>query len=331
MPDNPLARRSITVTAVVALFVALTILSPLLVLFAAIHDLTRRLTRRRPAMALRLAAFLWVYLLGEVWAVTALAVTAPLPPGVKMDATFRLQDKWAGWNLAALRRLFSVEFRVDGQECLLPGPIVVLSRHASIVDTLLPARFVARAAGLRLRYVLKKELLADPALDIAGNRLRNAFIDRASRDVSERNAIEALAADLGLDDGIVIYPEGTRFTAAKLDRSKSRAARDSGPRASAALGFRRVLPPKPGGTLTILETTRADVVVLAHTGLEGLATIKEIWRGDLVGSRVAIGLWRVPHEEIPSPRSDRIDWLYRLWAEVDEWVGSATSSTRAHR
>lgn len=331
MPDNPLARRSITVTAVVTLFIAVSILSPVLGFFAAIHDLARRLTSRRPAMALRLAAFLWVYLLGEIWALTALAVTSPLPRGFKIDATFHLQDKWAGWNLAALRRLFSIEFRVDGQECLLPGPIVVLSRHASIVDTLLPARFVARAAGLRLRYVLKRELLADPALDIAGNRLPNVFIDRASREVSERKAIEALATDLGPDDGILIYPEGTRFSTEKLDRSKRRAARDSGPGASVALGFRRVLPPKPGGTLAILETARADVVVLAHTGLEGLATVKEIWRGDLVGSRVAIGLWRVPHAEIPSSRNDRIDWLYQLWAEVDEWVGSAAPSPRAQR
>jgi len=54
MPDNPIARRSITVTATVEAFVVLSVLSPLLVFFAAIHDLTRRLTRRRPAMGLRL-------------------------------------------------------------------------------------------------------------------------------------------------------------------------------------------------------------------------------------------------------------------------------------
>jgi 1-acyl-sn-glycerol-3-phosphate acyltransferase len=321
MPESPLVRRLITVPSVVIGFALLTALAPVLIPLAAVVDLARRTTAGRPAMALRSLAFLWIYLLGEFWALASLGVTAPLPARPRSELTYRLQDKWAGWNLLAMRHLFSVGFEVSGQAAVLPGPIVLLSRHASIVDTLVPARFVARPSGLRLRYVLKKELLVDPALDIAGNRLPNVFVDRAARDLAERAAIEALAASMGPGDGILIYPEGTRFSAEKLARAQRRAS-DEHESASAVAGLRRVLPPKPGGTLAILDATDADVVVLAHRGLEGLATLKDIWRGDLVGSRVEIAMWRIPHGQIPATRPERTEWLYRLWAEVDSWVVS---------
>lgn len=322
MPSNSLLRRSLTVTSVVVGFAVLTALGPVLALVAAVVDLARRVVRDRPAMALRSLALLWVYLLGELWALGALAVTALFPARARSETTYRLQDKWAGWNLVALRWLFSVRFEVTGGETLLPGPIVLLSRHASIVDTLLPARFVARPTGLCLRYVLKRELQIDPALDIAGNRLPNVFVDRASRDLTEREAIESLAEGMGAGDGILIYPEGTRFSVEKLAWAQRRVPAE-GDHAEVIAGLRRVLPPKPGGTLAILDATDADVVVLAHRGLEGLATLKEIWRGDLVGSRVDVVLWRVPREQIPRSHAGRVQWLYRLWAQVDEWVVAA--------
>jgi 1-acyl-sn-glycerol-3-phosphate acyltransferase len=325
MPNNALTRRSITVTSVLVAFVLVTVFAAPLALIAVVLDLVRITLLNRPPMALRSIAFLWIYLLGEIWALAALGLTALLPGQLRIETTYRLQDKWAGWNLLALRRLFSVEFEVTGGTTLLPGPIIVLSRHASIVDTLLPANFVARPTGLRLRYVLKKELLVDPALDIAGNRLPNVFVDRTSRDPAERETIESLAGSMRTGDGILIYPEGTRFSVEKLARIQRSASEEAGPSQIIA-GLRRVLPPKPGGTLAILDATDADVVVLAHSGLEGLATLKEIWRGDLVGSRVKVALWRIPSGQIPVSRAERVDWLHRLWADVDEWVVAAASS-----
>lgn len=323
MPDESLARRLITVTSVIVMFVAISALSPLLLIGSALFDSVRLLIRRRPAITTRLVAFLWVYLLGELWAVLALGLTALLPHRPRLAVTYRLQDLWAGWNLTALCRLFSVDVEVEGEECLMPGPIVVLSRHASIVDTLLPARLVAHPTGLRLRYVLKRELLVDPALDIAGNRLPNVFIDRSSRQASERETIESLATGLGPEDGILIYPEGTRFTPEKLRRIQERMGDD----ARAGRGrLQRVLPPKPGGTLAILDATTADVVILAHHGLEGLATVADIWRGHLVGTTVKVRLWRVLRCEIPAGRDQRVEWLNEIWAEIDRWI--VASDTR---
>lgn len=322
MPDNPLARRLITIPTVIAMFLAVTALSPALVATGVIVDGITWLISRKPWVLTRCLAFLWVYLFGQLWALLALMATAPLPRGLRLRATYALQTLWAGWNLQALQSLFSVEIDVEGTDSIRPGPIVVLSRHASMVDTLLPARFIARPSGLRLRYVLKKELLVDPALDIAGNRLPNAFIDRTSREASERLAIRELAEDLGPGDGVLIYPEGTRFSEAKLRRRQAQVTDEDG-LGHATARFRRVLPPRPGGTLALLDTTEADVVVLAHRGLEGLATVREIWRGNLVGSRIDVAMWRIPRSEVPASRSGRVQWLYQVWSRIDDWVVSS--------
>ena len=328
MPDNPLARRVITVPAVFALLAAVTIASPALLAVAAIVDVARTMATRRRGVLLRSLAFLWIYLVGEVWALLALLGTSVLLGRAKLDATYALQDRWASWNLTALRMLFSLEIRATGETSATPGPVIVISRHASLVDTLLPAQFIARRNGMRLRYVLKKELLLDPALDIAGSRLPNVFIDRASREATERQQIKLLAEGLGPDDGVLIYPEGTRFDEAKLKRyqHRHRGAEPGSIQGLASL-YRRVLPPRPGGTLSLLEAGDADVVVFAHRGLEGLATVRDIWRGDLVGSQIDIAVWRVPRAQIPQLRAERVEWLFRLWAEVDDWVCSENGPT----
>lgn len=322
MPDNPITRRLITVPAVVVLFVTVTALSPVLLVVGASVDLVRASVAHRPWITLRILGFLWVYLLGELWALVALGLTAPLPAAIKLPITYRLQGAWAGWNLSALQTLFSMTIDVEGSDSVHPGPIIVLSRHASLVDTLLPARLVSGPSGLRLRYVLKKELLADPALDIAGNRLPNVFVDRASGEVKERTSIRELGTDLGPDDGVLIYPEGTRFSEAKLRRHLRKPATGGDPS-----GLRRVLPPKPGGTLALLEVAAGDIVVLAHRGLEGLATVREIWSGDLVGSTIDVFMWRIPRAELPDSRSGRVDWLANVWGEIDDWVVSRDPGT----
>ena len=202
-----------------------------------------------------------------------------------------------------------------------PAPILVLARHASLVDTMLPARYVTRAHGIRLRYVLKKELLIDPALDIGGNRLPNHFVDRGAAGAgAEVTAIRALAEGMADSEGMMIYPEGTRYSDGKRERYVASLVRKGGIIGEIASRYEKVLPPRPGGTLALLDATSADVVVLAHRGLEGFATVKDIWSGDLVGSRIDVRLWRVPRSDIPEGRSQRVEWLYRIWADIDVWV-----------
>ncbi len=321
MLDNPIARRSITVPAAIVSFVVLTVLSPFAFALASLVDVSRALVASRPWVATRGVLFLWVYLLGEMWALLAILFTVPLPLEPKQRITFELQGAWARWNLAALQRIFSVRIVVEGVDAARRGPILLLSRHASLVDTLLPAHLVANPFHIRLRYVLKRELLIDPALDIAGNRLPNHFVDRSgSESGDELSAIRELATDLTPDEGVLIFPEGTRFSERKRQTYVRRLVSSNGDFAEIAAGYEAVLPPRPGGTLALLDASEADVVVLAHHGLEGLATLREIWNGRLVGQTISARLWRIPRAAIPTDRSQRVEWLFRVWAKVDQWV-----------
>ena len=321
MLDNAVLRRLVTIPSVYLLLVLTTVLAPLLVLVAASVDLFRWLADRRPWMALRLLGFAWVYLVGEAWALIAMGAVGLLGRQRSIDLTFSLQRVWAGWNFAALRFFFSLDFRVKDPDQVPPGPILLLSRHASMIDTMLPSEYVVRPFGIKLRYVLKKELLLDPALDIGGNRLPNYFVDRRSNDSStERSAVRELATDLDADEGVLIYPEGTRFSEEKRIRYTKRLRNEPGRVAEVAASLRRVLPPRPGGTLALLEASAADVVVLMHRGLEGFARVKDMWSGELVGSKIVTRFRRVRRSEIPEGRAGRVEWLFNLWSEVDDWV-----------
>ena len=327
MSKGSLRRRAVTIPLVYVLLVLVTVLSPLLVLMAIAVDLIRKATVGAPFMALRFLVFGWIYILGEAWALITMAAVGLLGRRRAVAATFALQRAWTGWNLRALRFVFGLTFDVTGSDSIPPGPILLLSRHASMIDTMLPAAYVVRPYGIRLRYVLKKELLVDPALDIGGHRLPNYFVDRGAVDSdAEIDAIRSLARDLGPRDGVLIYPEGTRFSDEKRIRYTERLKEEGGPLGDIAKTYRRVLPPRIGGTLALVDSSDADVVVLMHRGLEGFARVKDMWSGALVGSEIAVHFERIPRTEIPGVDEERVRWLFELWSSVDDWVVSGSSA-----
>ncbi len=247
--------------------------------------------------------------------------------GARWQSAHRaLQAWWANGLFRAASRILRLELEVEGAHACAPGPLLVLVRHASLADTLLPAVVVA-PRGIALRYVLKRELLWDPCLDVVGQRLPNAFIQRGTGESqSELAQIAALGRGLGAGDGVLIYPEGTRFSAARRARGLERIAASGRPELLArAQALRGVLPPRTAGVLALLDAAPdADVLVLAHTGLEGLATLPDLLRLGASPRRIRVRLWRVPRAAIPLERDARVRWLYAEWARVDAFVaGSA--------
>jgi 1-acyl-sn-glycerol-3-phosphate acyltransferase len=194
-----------------------------------------------------------------------------------------------------------------------------MMRHASMVDNLLPAGLVSLPHSIRLRYVLKKELLWDPVLDIGGQRLPNVFVRREGDSATEITRIRRLAIGLTERDGVLIYPEGTRFTAKKRDQAIRRLERTDPALADRARQLRRLLPPRPGGPMSLLDSG-ADVVMCAHHGLEGLAGVSDVLRAGLVGRTIHVGFRRIEADQIPSDRSERVAWLFDQWQQVDDWI-----------
>ncbi|MCA9654576.1 MAG: 1-acyl-sn-glycerol-3-phosphate acyltransferase [Myxococcales bacterium] len=303
----------------------LTATAPLALVGLGLHDLLRR----NRGASLRLLAMLWVFLLAELGGVTLallIWIRHGLVPGRDSDRfledNYRLQRGWARVLLAAARGVVGLRFEVEGDDEAVPGPVLVLMRHTSIVDTILPVVFLGARHGLRLRYVLKTELRIDPCLDIVGERLPNCFVDRGGDTAQEMERVGRLADGLGRRDGVLIYPEGTRFTPARQARARERLAEQHPELYDRALRLRHVLPPRPGGTLALLEhgLPGADVVMVAHTGLERLVRMHDVLSGGLVGAVVRVRMWRIPGADVPDDREARVRWLFDRWAAVDAYV-----------
>lgn len=311
-----------------------TILFPLLAAIAVVTDLVLWLRRRKPWMAVRLLAMLWWFLFGELRGVTGLFGIWLLSRGrdsaLRRRRVYRFKRFWLGGHLGAIRRLFGLQFEIDGLELAGPGPLVLLIRHASIIDNTLPDVIVGRAHQLGFRFVIKRELELLPTIDIGGRWVPTMFVRRGSSDTdAELMRMRQLAIDLGADEGLLIYPEGTRCTAEKLARAKQVLAERQPEVAPLAVGLRHVLPPRLGGTVALLEAARgADVVVFGHVGLDGFEYISDIWGGGLVGGTVRMKFWRHPGSDVPEERAEMIEWLYGRWQELDDWIEEVRSGGR---
>ncbi len=327
-------RRALTLPGVYVGFLVMLFGLPLWLAIAALADLASGGARRRwPAV--RFVRLVLGYLAWTVFGVTSWALIALFSLGLSRERylrrLFRLQQIWARGLFDMARRALSL--RVHVEEGFVPDerPILLFVRHASLVDVLLPAVFVSGPHDVLLRYVMKREVLFDPAIDIVGQRLENAFVSRG-RGSAEREelAIRSLASGLGPREGVIVFPEGTRFNEAKRVDALAR-IRDSGDRARLARAeqLRHVLPPRSRGPLAVLDAARAaDVIFLAHRGFDGAVGVVDLLRGALIGRAVELKTWRVPRAEVPAEREACLAWLDAEWARVDAWIASRIAAER---
>jgi 1-acyl-sn-glycerol-3-phosphate acyltransferase len=324
-------RRPLAVAAVLGLSLLLS-LAPLLLLLAAV--LSPLLPGRwRP---LRVLAFLMVYLAMQLaWLVLAVVLWYLSGFGWQLSSPSFRALHYGALRLAlrllvrAARWLFRLSIRTDdlGWSPLddgIPGSdnaMVVLSRHAGPGDSFLLVNTLMDRDHLRRpRIVLKDTLQLDPVVDVYLNRLPSAFLTTGRSDLAR--TVAELAADLGHEDALLIFPEGGNFTPGRR-RKAIDALRGKGfdDRAGQAERMRHVLLPRPGGVLAALSAApHADVVFVAHTGLEHLSTVRDLWRGLPMDSAVVMRWDFVPAAEVPRERTAQQDWLFEHWAAMDEWV-----------
>ena len=333
-----LLRRVRGIAVELVAFVLVTLLLPVLLLGAAITDLALWLRRRKHWVGVRLVAFAWWFLFGELRTLAALAAIWALSGGPFGQGSerrrrwlYELRIHWARSHLGGVRVLFGLRFEVDGLDQAAPGPAVIMMRHASIIDNMLPDTVVGRTHGIGLRFVIKRELQTIPAIDIGGRWVPTIFVRRASADsAGEVEALRSLAHDLGPTEAILIYPEGTRATPAKLARAKEVIAARQPEIAPLANRLQNVLPPRLGGPMALLdEAAGVDVVFCGHVGFDGFQHIRQIWAGRLVGTTIKVRFWRHPAASVPSDPDARIAWLYERWQELDDWVGAQRRDAEA--
>jgi 1-acyl-sn-glycerol-3-phosphate acyltransferase len=263
------------------------------------------------------------------WALLALAAS-PLVPGRLRP----LRLLWIGtvylvWDAAALLALFVLwlasGFGAHKRSPAFQRAHYVLCRHAGPGDSFILIHALVNWFHREPRIVLKETLQWDPAIDVLLNRLPNRFI--APGPDGRESAIRQvghLATGLDDDDAFVIFPEGGNFTPKRRLRAIAR-LRTLGLERMAlrAERMRHVLAPQPGGLLAALDAAPdAGVIFVAHTGLDQMVTVADVWRELPMDKRIVMRFWSVPPEEVPVGRQERIDWLFDWWARIDRWIAA---------
>jgi len=313
-----LARRLVTIPLFIGATLLVTLLLPALLPIAVILRLVPGTRGALPTL-LFVTGYLWCETIGVVSA--GFIWLRHRQTAAFMAANYRLQGWWANALKVLAERLFRLRFELSGERALTGGGALVLPRHASIADTVIPMVFYAIPQQIRLRYVLKNELLVDPCLDIVGNRLPNLFVDRGGLDSERaRQGVAALMHKLAPDEGVLIYPEGTRFSAGKRAALQAR-YRDSQDLTEQLRRWEIVLPPRLGGTLAMLMNNPGrDLLFCAHSGFEGSSHFSNLINGSWMGAMIRIHFWRIPFQDIPKDRDAAIQFLFGQWDRMQETV-----------
>ena len=320
-------RRTVLAPAVVVLtLVTLTTLPVTLLVAAALSPLLPgRLRLLRVLWVVVVALALESAVLGVLlvlWLAAGFGVAVRTPP-------FQyLHYQLVGWYLRVLyreaKRVLKLRVEVEGPDPdeYLDRPLVVFCRHAGPGDSFLLVNALVNWYAREPRIVLTERMQWDPALDVVLNRLPNRFIPGGGGAQLERR-IGELATALDHNDAFVIFPEGGNFTErrrlAVIARLRTRGLHDMARRSEA---MRHVLAPRPGGvTAALTAAPEADVVWVAHAGLDHLFTVADIWRELPFDKTVKMRWWRVPAGEVPRSEDAQVDWLYQWWQRIDDWIG----------
>ena len=344
-------RRLVFAPLVLLITLAAIVLSPLL-LFAALVAARSRPGRRR---SLRLLWFGLSWLIMESLALVAclgLWIASGFGGRLRSEASMDRHYGLVRWFLATLFRraikVFHLRVEIEEPEATpeemaarLTRPVIVLSRHAGPGDSFLLVHHLLSLYRRKPRIVMKAALQLDPSLDVVINRLPHAFVrPRKSAAVPRGEAaagapeaespvegavsaeIRRLASSLGPVGALVIFPEGGNFTPRRWRRGI--AALEEKRRfdeARRARGMANLLPPRAGGAFAAIDSApTADVIFVAHTGLDDLITMRDVWRALPMEQVIKAKWWRVQAADVPRERTEVVAWLYDWWERIDAWI-----------
>lgn len=234
-----------------------------------------------------------------------------------LDGIMEHAQRWVGLRV-------ELEEPVDfGSE---RAPLLVFARHAGPGDSLVLAWLLAAYAGRLPRVVLKDFLRWDPGIGAVLYRVRSYFVPSRSGAGDDRlKPIREMADSLERMDAMLLFPEGGNWTRGRWQANITR-FRESGQeaRAEQAESWVHVLPPRSGGVVTAMSARPdADVMIVAHTGLEWLLTPWQIFTAiPLHDHPFLIRAWTFGPDDRPSDPEAIADWLDEQWDVVNDWVGS---------
>lgn len=232
------------------------------------------------------------------------------------------------------KRVVGFRIEIEGEITVgRPGhPLVVISRHAGPADSLAIAWLLASTAGRIPRVILADAMLWDPGIAMVLQRVGSYFVPSRSGAGDDRTkGVATLAASLSSKDAMLIFPEGRNWTPDRRDDQVDRLMeRGEVERAERAAERPWVLEPRSRGVAVIREhAPHADVMVIAHTGLEMLAGPSAVIKAVPFRNRLLIRGVTHRSEDVPTDPDEVAAWLDRQWSEVNDWVGGH-ATTREH-
>ena len=254
--------------------------SPAILAAAAVADLAKGRVR---LPTVRVALFLLQYGVNdsvEVLLAPMYWVAAGFGTRLDQPTSIARHDRLQHWSVDVLARRaerllgLRIDIDPDASAALTPGPAIVLCRHVHIVDASLPTLLYQRLS-YRTRGVIMAELLADPGFDLIYARTGSVFIPRHNGPEAVA-MVRTLGQSLDSTTAVVIFPEGRLFRADRLERAKARLALENPNALHDWVRLRHVLPPRPGGVLALVDSIAADVVIIAHAGLDQYASFKDL-------------------------------------------------------
>jgi 1-acyl-sn-glycerol-3-phosphate acyltransferase len=134
--------------------------------------------------------------------------------------------------------------------------------------------------------------------------------------------VGSLAAGLKGNDTLLIFPEGGNVTerrrSRRIEQLRARGQEELAKRSEA---MEHVMAPHAGGLLAAMDRSPdARIVMMAHTGLDQLETVGDIWESLPVDKRITLKMWTVPADQIPAGIEEREAWLFDWWEKIDRWI-----------
>ena len=268
-----------------------------------------------------LSSFLLVTLNLLIWMpllLLALVLRLILPAGRsgRADDLVNLAYKTAvridAWWLTQVLR---IRFVIEDEEGLLQSldvddsPLLVCN-HRSWFDIFLLQSIISRRGPI-LKFLIKSELLWVPVLGWICLALNFPTLqrvgDRRSR-AADIERVRTASAQLGTTPGgLLIFPEGTRYTEAKHALQHS--------------PYKNLLRPKTGGFSAMLCSTSPETTILDVTIRYGSDT-DTCWRC-MSGAvdEVRVRLKSLRSGEI----SDAAEWLDNCWRDKESWLARQQS------
>ncbi len=321
-------RRPLTVTTWLVLSTLCLVLSPVLLLVAAITAAILR--RPQPLMFIRFVIAYFARELGGLLACGGLWVMSGFGARIRSRRMRRLHYRLLNWYVhglaAKVLSLLDIDLEVQLSDDVVAAlkrdqPLLFFSRHAGPGDTLLLVDLLQTGYGRLPSVVFKDTLAIDPCVDIVGHRLPHAVLDTSDREECEAR-IQEVTANLDPRGVLVLFPEGGNFTPERR-RAALRKLWQKGRRAEAeaARAMEHVMPPHPMGALAALAANRdGDVIFAGHTGLGLAAFPRELWRHTPIGGTLTERMWLAPASERPQDPDEQVTWLYDWWKRIDDWV-----------